>query len=51
MNRRAWPTAPFPPLTKGGQGGFPPCSPKHGVKQIPLIPPFIKGEVPEGSAP
>jgi hypothetical protein len=31
----------FPPFEKGGQGGF---ALRHSQKQIPLCPPFSKGE-------
>jgi hypothetical protein len=34
----------FPPFEKGGQGGFALDLPARKAKQIPLGPPFPKGE-------
>ncbi|MDT3735796.1 MAG: L-seryl-tRNA(Sec) selenium transferase [Denitratisoma sp.] len=34
----------FPPLEKGGQGGFNPAAVDAGPQKIPLIPPLPKGE-------
>jgi hypothetical protein len=34
----------FPPFEKGGQGGFALDLPARKAKQIPLGPPFSKGE-------
>ena len=34
----------FPPFEKGGQGGFALDVPARKAKQIPLDPPFSKGE-------
>ena len=34
----------FPPFEKGGQGGFAVDLPARKAKQIPLDPPFSKGE-------
>jgi len=34
----------FPPFEKGGQGGFALDLPARKAKQIPLDPPFSKGE-------